>query len=347
MSARVLDAFAAATGCDRVALEGLVGQVRPSAALTPTELVDRVAAQERLAQAAQAAQACDLEAFAGARLAQGRAEQVPDHLQGRTAAQEVALALQLSPISAGCRIVDATRAVFDHPELLALVGTGAVSMAGLRRVTGLTEVLDPEQRRLVDTQLAGDASRARLTPGQLGRAAEMRVLAADPEAAARRAAAARRRRGVRLGDPTDGSPESSPRCAPRRRLRVFAALDHTARGMRRDGDPRSLDELRADLFVEWVTGVRMVEPTEPTEPTEPAPAESPVTWRSVDGWEPWTWSEPPPVVPDRDADPASDDPAWDHRFDDRPDPSDAEHGLPDVSATRHQGGCRCVVRSRW
>jgi len=130
----VLDAFAEATGCDRSALGELVGRVRHPGEVSPVGLVDRIAAQERLANAVQAVQVRDLAAFAAARLAEDVAARVPDGLAGRTAGLEVAKALGVATGTGHGRIHDATRAAADHPQLLGLVGTGAVSWAGLRRV---------------------------------------------------------------------------------------------------------------------------------------------------------------------------------------------------------------------
>ena len=262
----LLDAFAELTGCDKAALGQMV-RVPGSDRLSPKQLLDRIAVQENAANAIQAAQARDLEAFARARLAQDRAEGCPQGLQGRTAPVEVGLACRVSTVSGQYRLYDATRAVQDHPQLLALVGTGAVSMAGLRRVLAVTEVLDPPLRRLVDAQLTEDATRSRLTPAKLEKAAQARALAADPAAAAKRVAKARAtRRCVRLGDPDEGLAGIFAVLRAEEALAVFTKLDRTARGMRRDGDPRSIDTLMADAFTEWVTGTAMVVPDPPDQP---------------------------------------------------------------------------------
>ncbi len=212
----------------------------------------------------------------------------------------MAAQLRVASMTACGRLADAARAVGDHAELLGLVGTGAVTMGGLRKVTAATDVLTPQQRRQVSADLAADACRSALTPGQLERAAQRRVLAVDPQAGAKRAAAARStQRRVRMGDPSDGVAGVYATLRAEEALAAFGSLARTARGMRRDGDERSIDTLLADLFVARMTGTTMA----PTE--EPAP-----TWTSVDGWEPWTWSSPPPWPP-ADADPDPTDPAWD------------------------------------
>ena len=323
----LLDAFAELTGCDKAALGQMV-RVPGSDRLSPKQLLDRIAVQENAANAIQAAQARDLEAFARARLAQDRAEGCPQGLQGRTAPVEVGLACRVSTVSGQYRLYDATRAVQDHPQLLALVGTGAVSMAGLRRVLAVTEVLDPPLRRLVDAQLTEDATRSRLTPAKLEKAAQARALAADPAAAAKRVAKARAtRRCVRLGDPDEGLAGIFAVLRAEEALAVFTKPDRTARGMRRDGDPRSIDTLMADAFTEWVTGTAMVVPDPPDQPAADR-AESSV-WRSTRGCPPWTWSVPPPRPA---ADPDPEDLAWDSYCD-----SDAPPG-PDQRVARRSDG---------
>lgn len=296
----VLDALAQATGCDRSKLGALVGEVPNSEDLTAAQLCKRIAAQERLSHAVQATQMCDTTAFTTVRHTDDVQQQVPDHLHGRTAATELASAMVITPTSARFRIHDATRAVADHPALLSLVGTGSVSMTGLRGVLSATEVLDPDLRRAVDGQLAADAMTSRLTPGLLAQAAERRVLAADPLAADKRAERARLRRSVRLSDPIDGTAAVLARLRAEEALAVFTRLDRTARGMRRDDDERSIDDLMADVLVESLLGVALVGGES---------AASPATWQSVDGQEPWWWSAPPPPTPD--AEPGLDDPAWD------------------------------------
>lgn len=295
----VLDALAQATGCDRSKLGALVGEVPHSEDLTAAQLCNRIAAQERLSHAVQATQMCDTTAFTTVRHADDVQQQVPDHLHGRTAATELAFAMVITPTSARFRIHDATRAMADHPALLSLVGTGSVSMTGLRGVLYATEVLDPDLRRAVDGQLAADAMTSRLTPGRLAQAAERRVLAADPQAADKRAERARLRRSVRLSDPIDGTAAVLARLRAEEALAVFTRLDRTARGMRRDGDERSIDDLMDDVLVESLLGVPLVGGKS---------AASPATWQSVDGQEPWWWSAPPPTP---DAEPGLDDPAWD------------------------------------
>lgn len=126
-----------------------------SAELDAADLVDRIAATEHLMHAAAAAQARDLHALTQARLASDRDRVgVGARLAGRSTAFEVALAVGVSPQAATSRLLAAGRLVRDHPTLLALADAGAVSAWALRLVLRHTDVLDPDQRQAVDTQLA-------------------------------------------------------------------------------------------------------------------------------------------------------------------------------------------------
>jgi len=215
----------------------------PSQELRPAQLLDRIAATERLIDALLADQARDMATLAEARVAADKAEGLPDPMQGRTIGTEIGLALGVAPLTAEVRVTYAALAVDDYPELLGLLGTGRVSMCGLRLAIKETGVLTPEQRRAVDLQLADDVTRARHTPGMLARAAARRAQAADAEAAAKRAAVERTNRRLLIRNEADGTAQIWARLRAEEALALHNSLDSRARGMRADGDERSLQDL--------------------------------------------------------------------------------------------------------
>ena len=192
-------------------------------------LLDRIGAAERLAQAVQAVQVHDLAAFNADYLSRGdtapldaaRDPQLP--AAARMAVVEVACELQVAQVTAGCRITTAARAVNDHSDLLDLVGTGRVSMAGLGRVLEKTVVLDPARQRTVDTALAPKHSAGCSPP----------VSWAGPRTAGCWPPILRRRRGgwrgpvgtgrSGWGTRSTGPPASTPCSAPRKRCRSSPA----------------------------------------------------------------------------------------------------------------------------
>lgn len=141
----MLDAFADATGCDRDALGALVARAPAPGSSSMAELVDRVAAQERLAQAALAAQAHDLAALADS-VGLDRPAEVNGTDQ-KALVVDVAAATGCATMTARYRLHEAMRAVGQHGSLLDRVGTGAVSMAGLRKVLDATSVLPTWRNR--------------------------------------------------------------------------------------------------------------------------------------------------------------------------------------------------------
>ena len=151
-----------------------------------------------LAQAAQALQVRRLAALKARRVAEDAQIGLSGELAGRSVPVEVAKALGVATMTARTRVENAATAVESHPRLLELVGTGRVTMAGLNRVIETTRVLEPAQQRRVDELVCAEARRRRMTPGELAKAADRRVLEIDPDAAAKRAARARATRDVRL-----------------------------------------------------------------------------------------------------------------------------------------------------
>lgn len=244
--------------------ESPASQARPSGTaaapapdrLSARQLVDRIAAAERVVHALQAAQRHDIAAFARARLtADGDLSMVGSRLRGRTVGTELALALNTSPTAGASRATLAAAATEDHPALSALAEHGEVSEYALRLVTRETEVLPPEQRRLVDAQLADDVlNGGRLTPGRLRQAAARRTIAADPYAATRRCEAARNDRAFGVMDPRDGTATLWARLRAEEAVAVHQCIDNTARRLRAEGDERSLANLRCDLLVQTTTG---------------------------------------------------------------------------------------------
>jgi len=251
-----------------------------SAELCAEDLLDRIAACERLKNAIDAEQARDIAAFVAARETHDKETGVTGALRGRTVATELALATGVATKTAERRCAVAVAAVTDHPGLLALLVTGRVSMAGLVKAVRETAVLPSEQRRVVDAQLVLDAVADRLTPGMLERAARRRTQAADPAAADTRAARERADRRIHLMGKPDGVGVLWLKLRAEEAAAVYTTLDAQARAMRADGDERSLQDLMCDLLVEFITDHPMkrvdsspvVPAPEPAAPAQPAPA---------------------------------------------------------------------------
>ena len=271
--------------------------------LSTSQLVERIAAAERLVHALQGVQRRDIAAFARARMAaDDDLSMIGSRLRGRTVGTELALALNTSMTAGASRATLAAAATEDHPALSALAERGEVSEYALRWVTRETEVLPPEQRRVVDAQLADDVTSANhLTPARLRQAAARRTIAVDPYAATRRCEAARSDRAFGVMDPRDGTATLWARLRAEEALAVHQSIDTTARRLRAEGDERSLANLRCDLLVQVTTGA---EPSSVLSDVGASPA--PAATTSV--LSPSRWPLGSAAVAD---DPPPDDAAWD------------------------------------
>lgn len=106
-----------------------------------------------------------------------------------------------------------------------------------------------------DVQEAVLPEAGRRTPTELSRAVAKAIIAADPAGArSRRQCATRTRRVDRPRFLPDGMAGLWAVLPAERATRMDAVLDRLARSARAAGDPRTLDQLRADLLVDLATG---------------------------------------------------------------------------------------------
>lgn len=216
--------------------------------------VDRIAAWERVIAHAHARQALVIADFASQRACEDRAAGVTSAEAGKYAAEEVALARRVSPAAAGHQIEFARGLVEHHPATLEALLRGAISMPAARTVVAECELLDAVARRAVDADIALEAPE--LTAGQVRVAVRRRVIEADAEAAAKRARKARSRKRISLLPADDGVAGLLASLPAEQAVACWVALDHHARGVRGDGDDRSIDSIMCDTLVERITGQR-------------------------------------------------------------------------------------------
>ncbi len=189
---------------------------------------------------------------------------------GRVAIRELAAARTVSPTTVFHQVAEADALVRDFPHLLAAMETGRTSLAAARKVLSETQLLSHAHAREVDRRLADQTNDHPLTPGRMGRAAAHLALAVDPDLAARREAHARRQRALSVTDKHDGTATLWARLRAEEAVAIWDALDNQARGMRHDGDPRSLNDLMCDTLCQRITGTEF-----PPEPCVPDPVDDP------------------------------------------------------------------------
>lgn len=216
------------------------------------EAIEQVAALERLKSAAAAAQARVTATLWQARVARETDAGVPADQRGRGLADEIALARREHP-SRGSRHLGLARALVEElPRTLDHLATGTTSEWTATVMARETAVLEPDDRRQVDAELAGRLSE--MTPRQVERAARARAQALDAAAVVRRRARAVADRRVSLRPQPDAMASLTGLVPMEQGVAAWAVLRRDAETRKAAGDARGIGQLMADLLVERVTG---------------------------------------------------------------------------------------------
>ncbi|AXB48460.1 hypothetical protein A4R43_13485 [Amycolatopsis albispora] len=168
-------------------------------------------------------------------------------------AEELAMALCLTKFRAQALIGHAEGLVDRFPRVLALVEEGRVPMASAVAVNDAAVWLADDKAAVVDEVMAGRVEGK--NPTQARRSGNLAVARADPEGLEERA---RRQRDARCFDLRHGSAgvaglslENAP---VEKAVAAYVCVDRQARRLRRDGEMRTLDQLRADVALDMLVG---------------------------------------------------------------------------------------------
>ena len=194
----------------------------------------------------------------------GRRHTSAESLHEACVVTEVAGALGISETAASHRVDAAVALLVDRrlPVAADLCGSGTLDWARLHALVSRTRDLTTEQAQQVEARVLVPKVRE-LTIGRFMTAVDRAVLAVDPAAAEKRRKAAadgrrvtfwKDREGIDAADGTGSLCASGP-AAPL--TAAMAVLDATARRLRDEGDPRTLDQLRHDLLVHACTHGRL------------------------------------------------------------------------------------------
>lgn len=234
------------------ALADVIAGLDPSG--DPLELLDRLAALERLKSAAAAAQVVVASAFADA----AEAEDVPrtgrrTPPRAMSIGAEVALVTSASPHAGEQRVLLSRRLRDDLPLTLDALRRGELTEGRAFVVAREVAHLDPEQRGRVDHDLGPQL------PGigdlRLRRAVRRSCLSVAADAETRRYRRARADRRVESRDLSDGTGRLVAVLPLEDLAAVRAALDAVVARSRADGDDRTAGQVRADTLVGRVTGI--------------------------------------------------------------------------------------------
>ena len=238
---------------DATGVTGMIERLRElGGPVDEAEAIDEIAALERLKSAAAAAQARVTAALREGRVAREMDAGMPAAERGRGLGDEIGLARRESA-TLGSRHLGLARALVDElPCTLAHLTAGTVSEWGATLLAKETAVLDPDDRRRVDAELADRL--ATMTPRQIERAARAMALAIDSRAMARRRARATADRRVSIRPQPDTMAAVTGLLPVEQGVAAWASLRRDAEAAKAAGDERGIGQLMADLFVERLTG---------------------------------------------------------------------------------------------
>ncbi|HET7399408.1 MAG TPA: DUF222 domain-containing protein [Intrasporangium sp.] len=216
------------------------------------ERIEQLSLLEQVKNAAAAAQAKIAVAFDASQREAQAAAGVPASQRGRGVAEQIALARRDSP-HRGSRLLGLAKLlVQDLPETLQGMCDGGVSEWRATLVAQAAVVLDRADRKALDAALAGRLPD--LSDRQVRAEAGAAAYRADPHAVVGRGRRAVADRRVTVRPAPDVMALVTGYVPAAQGVSVFKALDQAARSARAAGDPRSLDQIKADTFVQRLTG---------------------------------------------------------------------------------------------
>ena len=217
-----------------------------------SDLIENIAALERLKAAAAARQARLAVALDIARRAAEAAAGVPSARRGRGVAAEIALARRDSPVRGGRHLGFAKALVLEMPHTLAALEAGALSEWRATILVRESACLDRDDRARLDAELCADVSRLDgMGDAALTAAAKAIAYRLDPHAVVDRAARAESDRTVTIRPAPDTMTYLTALLPVAQGISVYAALKREADVC---ADDRSRGQVMADALVERVTG---------------------------------------------------------------------------------------------
>lgn len=228
--------------------------------LSPGDLCEILTALELAKNAAAAAQARATVAAADSLRARAIADGVAAERADKGIPQQLGLARRESPFSASRHIGFARAVVCEMPHTHAAMTEGLLAEWTAMQIVRETSCLSREHRAVVDAQLA-DRFRSD-SPRKLVAAASAMAYELDPYAFVKRGRKATRDRRVSIRPAPEVMTNVTGFLPVAQGVACYKALDQGARALKATGDERSLDQLRADLFIERLTGQSAADTTD-------------------------------------------------------------------------------------
>ena len=217
-------------------------------------LVEVMRASRRLTSWAESLELAAISELEGRRTAQADRYGSWTLETSRALCDEVSAALTLSGTAAALRLGLAGMLVERLPRTGRALAEGRVDSAKARAICdGVLGIGDAIARKAEDLVLP-DAPR--LTARQVAARVRKAVIDADPEAYERRRKVAVQGRRVEVYDNPDGTADLSARNVPADEAdAAYNYVNALAKAIKGDGDPRSIDAIRADVLLQLLRGV--------------------------------------------------------------------------------------------
>jgi hypothetical protein len=176
-------------------------------------------------------------------------EHIAKELAHRSMVAEVAMVTRVSARTMATRIAEAELIVSRFPHSLEALASGAIGTGHVRVIVehGLP-ILDDQVRAAYECVVLLEA--VQTTPGRLRRLAELTAAKLGTETFQERHQRAAAGRSVRVAKLTDGMSEVIHLVPTVLAAGIWDRLTKQAKALIRAGDPRSFDQLRADLAAE-------------------------------------------------------------------------------------------------
>lgn len=226
--------------------------------LSPGELCEIITALELAKNAAAAAQARATVAAADNLRASAIADGIAPERADKGIPQQLGLARRESPFSGSRHIGFARAVVHEMPHTHAAMTEGLIAEWTAMQVVRETACLSREHRAAVDAHLA-DRFRSG-SPKSLVATARAMAYELDPYAFVNRGRKATTDRRVSIRPAPEVMTIVTGFLPVAQGVACYKALDESARALKAAGDERTLDQLRADLFIERLTGRRAADP---------------------------------------------------------------------------------------
>lgn len=220
--------------------------------LNGNQLVELMQARSRLVSHLQAELLADVAELA--HTPPGVAGSPPERTGGvdEFVSDEVAAALTLTSRSADS-LVKLALDLERLPQVLAALQAGRIDVPRARVLCEETALLDDTEAAAVTDQVLSEAEG--LTTAQLGRRVRRLVTEIDPEAARRRLEHGQKERRIETAQNPDGTADLVGRhLPPDRAAEAWSRIKAIARHLKQKGDQKSLDQIRADVFLALLSG---------------------------------------------------------------------------------------------